>query len=366
MQKKIIALAIASALTAPALAFADVTPYAQANLSVDRVNDGNSPRSTTNQLVSNYSYIGLKGSEDMGGGLAVVGKIEGSVGMDGSSNNLGTSLGTSSNPSNSSNNQFTTTFLFNRDTYLGLSSATMGTVVAGRHETPYMMATRKLDMFGDTVAADTRSSMGVVMMGGGHDIYVSNAVAYISPSMSGFSVAAASVFGAETAATNATKGSLYSLAGMYEQGPIYAALAYDNIKAGSTGSGDLGTGTFGAVDDKATAFKVGGSYTVDAFAINAVIERLTNTIASTGQDLKNTDFYLAGKFNITSTDDVKLAYTKRGDTTGNTDNAKQYALGYDHAMARNTSVYALYSKVTQNAAGASDPSTLSAGIKHSF
>ena len=358
MQKKIIALAIASALTAPALAFADVTPYAQANLSVDRVNDGNSPRSTTNQLVSNYSYIGLKGSEDLGGGLAVVGKIEGSVGMDGSSNNLGSS----SNP----NNQFSTTLLFDRDTYLGLSSATIGTAVAGRHETPYMMATRKLDMFGDTVAADTRSSMGVVMMGGGHDIYVSNVVAYISPSMSGFSVAAASVFGAETAATNATKGSLYSLAGMYEQGPIYAALAYDNIKAGSTGSGDLGTGTFGAVDDKKTAFKVGGSYTVDAFAINAVIERLTNTIALTGQDLKNTDFYLAGKFNITSTDDVKLAYTKRGDTTGNTDNAKQYALGYDHVMARNTSVYALYSKVTQNAAGASDPSTLSAGIKHSF
>ena len=143
MQKNIIALAIASALTAPALAFADVTPYAQANLSVDRVNDGNSPGSTTNQLVSNYSYIGLKGSEDLGGGLSVVGKIEGSVGMDGSSNNLGTS----SNPSNASNNQFTSTFLFNRDTYLGLSSATMGTLLAGRHETPYMMATRKLDMF---------------------------------------------------------------------------------------------------------------------------------------------------------------------------------------------------------------------------
>ena len=53
MQKKIIALAIASALTAPALAFADATVYGQANLSVDRVNDGNTNGTTTNQLNSN-------------------------------------------------------------------------------------------------------------------------------------------------------------------------------------------------------------------------------------------------------------------------------------------------------------------------
>jgi predicted porin len=357
MQKKIIALAIASALTAPALAFADVTPYAQANLSYDRVNDGNSPSTVTNQLVSNYSYIGLKGSEDLGGGLSVVGKIEGSVGMDGSSNGLGTS-------SNPGNNQFNTTFLFNRDTYLGLSSATMGTLLAGRAQSPYMAATRKLDMFGDTVAADTRSSMGIVMMGGGHDTYLSNAVAYISPSMSGFSVAAATVFGAETATTSSTKGSAYSLAGMYDQGPFYATLAYDDFKAGSAGSGDLAT--IGAVGDTSKAFKLGGSFTVDAFAVNAVIERLTNTIALTGQDLKNTDFYLAGKFNFTSADDVKLAYTRRGDTTGNTDNAKQWAVGYDHAMSKATSVYALLTKVTDNTAGAADPSTGSVGIKHSF
>ena len=40
MQKKIIALAIASALTAPALAFAEATVFGQANLAINRVNDG--------------------------------------------------------------------------------------------------------------------------------------------------------------------------------------------------------------------------------------------------------------------------------------------------------------------------------------
>src|ERR1039458_5740252 len=363
MQKKIIALAIASALTAPALAFADVTPYAQANLSVDRVKDGMANSSTTNQLVSNYSYIGLKGSEDLGGGLSVVGKIEGSVGMDGSSNNLGTS-------SNPGNNQFATTVLFNRDTYLGLSSATMGTLLAGRAQSPYMAATRKLDMFGDTIAADTRSSMGVIMLGGGHDTYLSNAIAYVSPSMSGFSVASATVFGADTdSATTPNKGSAYSLAGMYDQGPFYGTLAYQTIKVGDAGTGDLGYSTFlgGALPasgDETKAMKLGGSYSVDAFAVNAEVERIRDTVS--GADISNTNWYLAGKFNITSADDVKLAYTKRGTQTGVTDDAKQWAVGYDHAMSKATSVYALVTKVTDNTAGAPDPSTGSVGIKHSF
>jgi predicted porin len=360
MQKKIIALAIASALTAPALAFADATVYGQANLSVDIVNDGMTNSARTNQLNSNASRLGLKGSEDLGNGLSAVWQMEGAIGMD--TGTVGTTL-------------------FSRDTYLGLSSATAGTGLVGRHATPYYMATRKLDMFADGIA-DNRGSQvdGKVattpfndtLMGGGHDVRLGNVIAYISPSMSGFSVAAASAFGAETAAANTTKGSLYSLAGMYEQGPIYATVAYDTIKAGSGGSGDLGAGltggifAAGAVDDKKTAFKVGGSFTTDAFAVNAVLERITATTAATGVDLKNTNFYLAGKFNLTSTDDVKLAYTRRGDTTGNTNNAKQYTVGYDHSLSKATSVYALYTKLTDNTVNVPDPSAVSLGVKHSF
>ena len=361
MQKKIIALAIASALTAPALAFADATVYGQANLSVDMVSDGMTNSTRTNQLNSNTSRLGVKGSEDLGSGLSAIAQMEGTIGMD--TGTIGTTL-------------------FDRDTFLGLSSVTAGTALLGRHATPYYMATRKLDMFADGIADNRgqQTAQGAVpftptMMGGGHDARLGNVIAYISPAMSSFSVAAATVFGAENnGVVNASKGSLYSLAGMYEQGPIYATLAYDTIKAGTAGSGDLGAGAFGtaAVDDKATALKVGGSFTMDAFGVNAVIERLTHTVAATGADLKNTNFYLAGKFNISSTDAVKAAFTKRGNTTGATDNAKQYAIGYDHVLSKNTTVYALYTKITQNGSDPitlvdnPDPSAVSVGIKHSF
>jgi predicted porin len=353
MQKKIIVLAIASALTAPALAFADVTMYGQANLSVDMVKNGMTQSATDYQLNSNTSRLGLKGSEDLGGGNSLVYQMEGMVGMD----------------------KGTATVLFNRDTFLGLGSATMGTVLAGQHDTPYKMATRRLDLFGDGIADNrgnqstsnaTGAPFTAPMMGAGHDARLSNVIAYVSPSMSGMSIAAATVFGAESATSSSKKGRALSLAGMYEQGPFYGTLAYQTIKAGSTGSGDLAAGGFGTAnaDDKNTAFKVGGSYTMDAFAVNAVIEQHTLTLS--GVNSKGTNVYLAGKYNLSSTDDVKLAFTKRGATTGATNDAKQYTLGYDHSLSKATSVYALYTKLTDNTAYAADPSALSVGIKHSF
>jgi predicted porin len=360
MQKKIIALAIASALTAPALAFADATVFGTANLSVDRVNDGNANSSSANQLNSNTTVLGVKGAEDLGNGMSAIWQMAGTVDLD-----------------NSNNRPFT----FDKETFVGMSSASMGTLLAGRHDTPYKMATRNLDLFDGNIA-DNRGNQSTSptfgnanMMGAGHDATLSNTLLYLSPSMSGFSVAAATVFGAESAGANASKGSLYSLAGMYAQGPIYATLAYDTIKFGSAGTGALGAGgtsvlgaggTNGAVDDKATAFKVGGSYTMDAFMADAVIERITNTTAIGGVESKGTNLYLGGKFNVSSTDAVKAAITKRGSTTGATNDAKQYSVGYDHDMSKMTTVYALYTKLTDNTAGAADPSALSVGIRHGF
>ena len=350
MQKKIIALAIAAALATPALALAEATVYGQVNLSVDMVNDGNTNSSSTNQLNSNTSRLGLKGSEDVGGGMNAIWQVEGTLFPDD---------GTST--------------LFNRNNFLGLSSASMGTVMAGHIDTPYKTATRRLDLFGDGIA-DNRGnkSNGTfgsgTMMGGGHDVGVSNALQYNSMNMGGFTVAASTVFGAETAAASTTKGTLISLAGMFEQGPIYATVAMQTVKAGSAVTGDLGAGAnafgLGAVDDKATAFKVGGSFSTDVFAVNAVVEKVKKTVAVTAVETSGTNLYLGGKFNIGS-DAVKAAYTKRGATTNAVNDATQLSVGYDHSMSKATTVYALYTKVTASGTLA-DPSALSVGMRHSF
>jgi len=392
MKKSLIALAVVGAFTAQA-AMADVTIYGAANVSFDAVNDGYTSTTVTNaaavaadqalpvplgvlptfaagstgtnHIASNVSKLGFKGSEDLGDGLSAVFQIETLIAIDGTA--AATTIG-------------------DRNTYAGLSSATMGTVLFGRHDTPYKIATRGMDLFADTIA-DNRSIMGMTVVRVSEDARLTNVAAYISPAMSGFTVAVATVAGAETPVNGASKGSAWSLAGLYNAGPINASLAYQVIDNGDTGTGSMGAILLAqaapAQTSKAKAWKLGGGYTMDQFQVNAVYEKISSSgLVASAAD--RTAFYLAGKFNVNANDAVKLAYTSAGKVNGVTDTeATQFSLGYDHALSKRTTVYALYSKISNKtasnytfsqatSAGGSngglnaDPSVWSLGMKHAF
>jgi predicted porin len=349
MQKKIIALAIASALTVPAMAFAEATITGQVNMSYDMYKDGAATETTTNRLNSNNTRFIFKGAEDLGGGLSALWNLDARLQAD-----TGVQTSTTANQ------------LFSGNNYLGLKSDSFGTVAAGRMDAPYKVATRGLDVFFD-VAGDNRSSNGAGIAGLlTHDARLNNALAYMSPDMSGFSVALATVFGAEGATANQTKGSAYSLAGMYNAGPINASLSYQEVKTGTAATGDLGAVVPGAVDDKDTAMKLGGGYKADMFTVNALVEQTNYKTAATGAEAKRTNYYVGGKFNVTPNDAIKAAYTKRGATSGASNDANQYAIGYDHSLSKATSAYATYVKTTDNTTGGADPSDFSIGMKHAF
>jgi len=371
MKKSLIALAVVGSFAAQA-AMADVTVYGQANMSFDAVSTGTTTNSVTNNHVaSNVSRLGFKGSEDLGDGLSAVFQMEQQVNMDTTSNNSGT-----------------------RNTYVGLSSATMGTLLAGVHDTPYKIATRGADVFADTIA-DNRSIMSRTV-GLNLDARLTNVVAYISPAMSGFTVAVATVAGAESATSGDTKGGAWSLAAMYNAGPINASLAYQAIDIGSVNSGGMGaTATTGGVTlpagvlatSKVKSWKLGGGYTMDQIVVNAVYEKISSTIAGSGSDLiSRTNWYLSGKYNINANDAVKAAYTSAGKENNVTNTeATQFSVGYDHSLSKRTTVYALYTKITNKAAAGqggaytfsqststptaatdADPSAWSIGMKHAF
>jgi len=362
MQKKLIALAIATAMTMPALAFAEANISGQANMSIDMVNDGvvNNSQSA-NQLNSNQSRVVLKGSDDLGNGLSAMYQLDWRFTID---DGGGFGLG--------GNN------------FLGMKSGDMGTLMVGKIDAPYKSAFRKLDVFGD-VAGDNRSGVGA--HNGGlfeTDLRLNNVIAYASPNFSGVSVSAASVFGAETP-TAAKKGQALSLAATYGADNIYAAFGYQTIKFGAGGTGDLAfNGTLGAAigaaaaDDEAKSWKLGGGYTMDAFTVNASIEGVTGTPFG-GTSTTGTNLYFAGKFAVSDTDSVRVAYSKLGETktvVKNQDGANQLALGYEHGMSKATSVYASYVKTTGDinytspkptgATAGADPSVLSFGMKHAF
>lgn len=328
MQKKIIALAIASALTAPA-AFAEVTVYGKADLGIGSTSNGTV---TNTQLASNVTKFGIKGAEDLGDGLSAVWQIEQQVDI----NNAG--------GANSTKNT-----LASRNSFLGLKSESVGTVLMGRHDSPYKIATRGLDVFGDQFA-DNRHLMGGVgaSTGATMDARPGNVIAYITPKMSGFTGAAAYAVNTSVATTAAQdKGTIWSLAGMYEQDGLFAALAYQKVGFSNVPGAQF-VGTSG---DSVKGWKIGAGYTFDAFTINGVYEKITSSIA--GIDAVGRKNYNLGGVYKFGNDDVKLSYTVAGNTGGvaNT-GAKMIGLGYDHNFSKTTSIYAQYNRIANDAAAA--------------
>lgn len=365
MNKKLLALAVAGAFAAPVAAMADtgnVTVYGVVHASVDRTDNGDvggTDGISTTKVSSNQSRIGFKGNEDLGNGLSAVWQIEQGVNIDGHATSATTG-----------------DTMVSRNTFVGLSGKSWGTALLGRHDTPYKIATRNLDIFADTIA-DNRNIMGT-----GHDIRANNVIAYVAPNFSGFSGAAAYVAGAEGATTSGQKkGDAWSLMGNYDNGPVYAALAWQRFKYGTPGVTSLGAGVAADADKTAKAWKIGGGYNAGAFKVGAVYEKFSDDL-TTRIDRKAWTVNGAYMFGSNA---VKLAYTK-ADDTGSVSNtgAKQWTLGFDHNFSKRTAVYALYSKLDNDTAGTygvgtgvgggavapvaagADPSAWSFGVKHSF
>ncbi|MFZ3019669.1 MAG: porin [Gallionella sp.] len=363
MQKKIIALAIAAAVSAPAFADNNVTVYGVANVSYDMTQSGAVGNGFSNNKVSsNTSRLGFKGTEDLGDGLAAAWQIESLIQIDGQ-----TAAGNT---------------LANRNTYLGLAGG-FGTVLMGRHDTPYNLSNRKYDLFADGLA-DNRSIMGggqgtASTVGASFNGRQPNVLAYISPAMSGLTGAIAYVAGAEgqTLATQ-TKGSAWSMAALYGNGPISANFGYEVHTLG-TAPGTLFFATL-----KETAWTISGGYKVAEFEINGIYEKTDDNFAAGANALGHRAYYLSGKYNFGS-NAVKLAYANAAaNATANTD-ATQVTVGFDHSLSKRTTVYALYTQLSNGTAGAyalsangtgapaaavsgvnGKPSAFSLGMKHTF
>ena len=388
MQKKLIVVAaLAAAIALPLTAVADnanVTVYGIANLSLDMTKNGNTATTqgaSANKVSSNASRLGFKGTEDLGEGLSALWQIESRVDMD----NAGGSFAT-------------------RNTFAGLKGESWGQVILGRHDTPYKVATRRLDMFGDS-PGDNRALMGGAIKGKNSvlqfDGRSNDVVMYTSPSMGGVTVLASYVAGAEAASSVANvKGKTLSVAGLYEDSALFASLAYQINDIGSTTTGNnAGNNGAGTVGVKEKAIKVGAGYKFGDFETGLAYEKTSddvNTIGSVyicSSGSTDTNCYghkavtVAGKYKL-GNGAIKLAYAKAGEL-GNkvSSGAKQMTVGYDHSLSKRTTLYAIYSKLKNNvnasyalAAGdagtstgfvnakgaGADPSALSFGMKHIF
>ncbi len=320
MKKSLIALAVAGAFAAPAFAATgNVDVYGIMNIAIQDTDVTDS----TPGVVDNTSRIGFKGSEDLGGGLKALWQIEQGLGSTSATSGVGTGA------------------LASRNTFVGLSGG-FGTVLMGRHDTPYKLGTGRLDIFGDTIADyNTGRLDGVQLLDNIHDARSPSAVAYISPTWSGFHFAAAGVV-ADAAGDDDAVDAI-SLTGVYENGPLFASLSYQSMYDA------LVTAT-GTEDD--SAWKLGVGYAFGDTKVGFVYENL---------DEVDRDSWLLNVAHGMGPITLKAQY---GQVDFGGADQDQLAIGADYALSKRTTAYFVYGQ--GDADTNSDVSGWNLGVKHSF
>ena len=383
MQKKIIVLALAAAFAAPAFAeTANVNVYGAIDLSVNSINNGDSAAGVKGasafKVSSNVTKLGFKGVQDLGDGVSAIWQIEQQIDIDdsGATSTTNTSTGKAT---------FAT-----RNSFLGLSDKALGTVQLGRMDTPYKSSTRSLDAFGDSLA-DNRTLLGGVKGKSADQTFDArdgNEIAYTSPDMGGLTVAVAYVAGAENnTRTTVNQGSATSASAVYKAGNLTAALGYEVHNIGSSGSGTFAPQS-GATDGKSeTASKLGVGYKIADLYLSAIYEKTSDTVGAAGvAKYDHNVINVAAKYSLNTTNTVKLSYSKASEINNVADTgANQLSVGFDHMLAKTTSVYALYTALTNGDAidygltdaastaggfsatgNGSKVSALAVGVKHAF
>ena len=351
MNKKLLAAAIAATVAAPMAATAanDVTVYGKAHVMM--INNDLDLAGTANdvdnwELSSTNSRLGFKGSEDLGNGLKAIWKYETTVNITDGGAGGGT-------------------FGSARNAYLGLSGG-FGSVLAGRHDSPSKVAfyaTGNDHLDGSIVDLNglghaQASLSGNAGAGGRGSVFVDerydNVLAYISPSFSGLTVAAAVMPGE---ASGATPGANDGFADHYSLGVMYANAC---LKVGA-GYESLSDGTNAVGSDDDDHWHIGGSYTFGMFTVGGNYQDRENDNFVKGNDTKS--WALTGKATF-GNNAVILQYTDvTYETTGAPDlDADEIGIAFQHMFSKRTSAYVAYNKAEIDATGAADPDSTQYGV----
>ncbi|MCL2345817.1 MAG: porin, partial [Desulfobulbus sp.] len=354
MQKKMIALAIAGLASSAALAQTQVTLYGVADAGQAWVKgEGRGPNNDqkrVGRLDSNSSLLGFKGTEDLGNGLKAIFQMETQLDI---SNGSG--------------------FIGGRDTYVGLGG-NFGTVLGGILTHPMRLMGAKVDIlpgaagFGTTAAVTGQiSGLGVHT---GADDRATNTLAYITPIFGGgFSATAAYINGeSRVEDNNAPKvnAKAWQIAGQYDNGPLYVALAYHkttdmlnqqhpalNANCGSACSA-IGAGL------DATVWRVAGIYTAPfGTRFSALYDHTKLDRSDVNETTLKRSAWSLGVAHTFGNNTLGLQYARSGDTSVSggpdfNDSTRIWTLAYQYALSKRTMLQARYSDLKNDRDGKSN------------
>lgn len=378
---KKIAIASAIALASITAAHAAPTVYGKAFLTLDYVSTdydaSNKKDEDTFKLTSNQSRIGFKGDDDLTDTTKLIYQLEYQI-----------------NPDDDSQ-QFKS-----RNTYVGLAHNTLGTVLAGRHDTPLKLVQNKVDVFNDTL-------FDMANAGVSGENRANNVLAYQSPAIVGMPV---SFMAATALSENDTDGNVvitpeqkavpaivakdgtelvkaipakpavyrdrkvkdngYSLSLAYDQNGLYLGGAYDK----DMGANNVNTGVIDNTWRLVAGVDMGKMNMVQGLTLGALYQQSqyydnysivnNNRVNKASEDEKS--WLISGKYKIANTPwAVKAQYVNTTDEKGVKDaDADEIAVGGEYAFNKATTGHIYAGQISRD--NNKDETIVGTGIEYKF
>ena len=320
MKKSLLALAVLGAFAGAASAQSSVTLYGRVDLSI-----GKGPGSSTKNMVNGSgSRVGLRGVEDLGGGLSALFNIEHRYNAD---------TGAFSD----------TTRMWGGRSIVGLQGG-FGQVVLGReYTTAFLQSQLVADPWGwDTVVSGTMGNgLNNAITGGGIARVRNDSSLTYRLSTSGFT------FGAQIAeatdAINNFQDRPVNFAISYAGGPFTFGFGYERTGQEAVETADWMT--------------LNGAYNFGAFKLGAFFGRGDTAAGARHQS------WLVSATAPVGAGEFRASFGKLENKTANVDAAKGFAIGYHYSLSKRTTLYADFMR---NTAVATSKTGYDIGVKHNF
>ncbi len=361
MQKKIIALAIAGLVAAPAFAQStNVTMYGLVDAGMEIGNSGFGTKSRVQSGQSAGSRLGFKADEDLGNGLKAFFVLEAGFALDNGQATQHSSVQGGTGPmaaglntgASSGAPQTTGSYVFQRQALVGLKG-NFGQLSLGRQYTPAFLQSAAIDPFAAGLGGQMPAALAALPA---YSQRYDNSVLYVSPNFSGFAGSLMYSTGFEnnvngTSITGATlttekAGRAWTLAGQYANGPAFAGLSYQEAYGQSVNvfvAPPVPTDVA-----KAKSFLVDGSWDFNVVKVSALYATGHTDTPGVGRTTDERRWALGLSAPLGHAAKVQFTYGHRDDRTGADRDAKFWSLGSEYAMSKRTALYVAYTKLTND------------------
>lgn len=345
MKKSLLALAALTAFAGAASAQSSVTLFGIVDAGLARVSaNGKSVTGMTNSGI-NSSRFGVRGVEDMGGGLQAGFWLEGQL-----TNDDGNAAGLN----------------FQRRATVSLMGG-FGEIRMGRDFTPTFSNTTVYDPFGTNGIGQARTpgmtgtmwnvavnagatatpklTVPAVPFATGQAVRANNSVSYFLPNLGGVTGQVMMAFGENVSGGAKTNNYLGARFG-YAAGPVSTHLSFGKTKGGGSAAINVGGVVLPALSGSDTDVKYlnfGASF--DAGFIKPMMQIDEEKVGSGG---KIRGILLGGVAPVGS-GEVRFAYSKVKSTANSDLGFSQLSAGYVHNLSKRTAVYATYAHISNKA-----------------